>query len=60
MPGIDLCEYHDYQSGALPGDEWNGLATRLLQCRQLGKPLFVGELGIETPAVGRTARSRRA
>jgi mannan endo-1,4-beta-mannosidase len=51
VPGIDLCEYHDYQRGALPGDEWNGLATRLLQCGELGKPLFVGELGIETPAV---------
>ena len=52
VPGIDLCEYHDYQHGALPSDEWNGLATRLRQCGELGKPLFVGELGIETPAIG--------
>ena len=41
MPGIDLCEYHDYQRGALPGDEWNGLTLRVRQCRVVGKPLFV-------------------
>jgi mannan endo-1,4-beta-mannosidase len=52
VPEIDLCEYHDYQSGAMPGDEWNGLATRLSQCNALGKPLFVGEVGIRTDAVG--------
>jgi hypothetical protein len=52
VPGIDLCEYHDYQPGAMPGDEWNGLAVRLRQCRELGKPLFVGEVGIETAGAG--------
>jgi endo-1,4-beta-mannosidase len=52
VSGIDLCEYHDYQSGAMPGDEWNGLAVRLAQCNGLGKPLFVGELGIRIDAVG--------
>jgi mannan endo-1,4-beta-mannosidase len=52
VDGIDLCEYHDYQSGAMPGDEWNGLATRLRQCNELQKPLFVGELGIRTDRVG--------
>ena len=52
VDGIDLCEYHDYQPGAMPGDEWNGLATRLRQCKELGKPLFVGELGIRTDSVG--------
>jgi mannan endo-1,4-beta-mannosidase len=52
VPEIDLCEYHDYQRGAMPGDEWNGLATRLSQCNELGKPLFVGELGIRTDSVG--------
>jgi hypothetical protein len=36
----------------MPGDEWNGLPTRLAQCNELGKPLFVGELGIRTSFVG--------
>jgi mannan endo-1,4-beta-mannosidase len=52
VPGIDLCEYHDYQPEAMPGDQWNGLAKRLSQCNELGKPLFVGELGIRTDSVG--------
>jgi endo-1,4-beta-mannosidase len=52
VDGIDLCEYHDYQSGPMPGDEWNGLARRISQCNELGKPLFVGELGIKTDSVG--------
>jgi mannan endo-1,4-beta-mannosidase len=32
--GIDLCEYHDYgrPDEPVPGDEWNGMAVRLLQC----------------------------
>ena len=48
IPEIDLCEYHDYGSPAvpIPGDEWNGLQVRLEQCTALGKPLFVGEAGI--------------
>jgi hypothetical protein len=47
---IDLCEYHDYDSptSPMPGDEWNGLATRLAQCQARGKPMFVGEVGIKT------------
>lgn len=46
--GIDVCEYHDYGSKdvVLPGDSWNGLKTRIDQCRALGKPIFVGETGI--------------
>ena len=44
--GIDICEYHDYQPGAMPGDQWNGLQVRLNQCGELNKPLFVGEAGI--------------
>lgn len=43
---VDLCEYHDYSPGAIPGDEWNGLARRLEQCAELDKPLFVGEMGV--------------
>jgi mannan endo-1,4-beta-mannosidase len=52
VPGIDLCEYHDYALTAMPGDQWNGMARRLSQCNELGKPLFVGELGIRTSFVG--------
>lgn len=50
---IDLCEYHDYDSPSspMPGDQWNGLATRLSQCQALGKPMFVGEVGIKTSDV---------
>jgi mannan endo-1,4-beta-mannosidase len=45
--GIDLCEYHDYDpTKAIPGDQWNGMAVRLRQCRALGKPLITGEVGI--------------
>jgi mannan endo-1,4-beta-mannosidase len=59
VPGIDLCEYHDYDLAPMPGDEWNGLPTRLAQCNELGKPLFVGELGIRTSFVGgHQARAR--
>ncbi len=47
-PNIGLCEYHDYDStSALPGDQWNGLQIRLQQCAALGKPLFVGEIGLD-------------
>jgi mannan endo-1,4-beta-mannosidase len=52
-PGVDLCEFHDYAGTApLPGDQWNGLATRLSQCRTLGKPLFIGEVGLKPGDVG--------
>jgi hypothetical protein len=52
VAGIDLCEYHDYDLAAMAGDQWNGMARRLSQCNELGKPLFVGELGIKTAYVG--------
>jgi mannan endo-1,4-beta-mannosidase len=45
-PGIDVASYHDYTSGALPGDQWNGLQVRLTEMKQIGKPLIVGEVGI--------------
>ena len=53
-PMIDLCSYHDYQHATqpLPGDQWNGLVRRLDQCRALGKPLFVGELGMRVSELG--------
>jgi endo-1,4-beta-mannosidase len=48
IPTFDLAEYHDYGHPfeAMPGDQWNGLAARLAQATALGKPLFVGEVGI--------------
>jgi mannan endo-1,4-beta-mannosidase len=60
-PGIDLCEYHDYSPAEpLPGDQWNGLLTRLNQCRDLNKPLFVGEVGIKLSEVGGDPKARAA
>ena len=49
VPGIDLCEMHDYGPAAepIPTQAQNGLAARLAQCRSLNKPLFMGETGME-------------
>ncbi|GAB0105779.1 hypothetical protein JMUB6875_47610 [Nocardia sp. JMUB6875] len=46
-PNIDVVEYHDYSEDAdpLPGGPNNGLARRLQQAREIGKPLLVGEIG---------------
>ncbi|HLG73265.1 MAG TPA: cellulase family glycosylhydrolase [Chloroflexota bacterium] len=54
LPQVDLCEYHDYGQPTvpLPGDAYNGLQVRIDQCRALGKPLFVGEIGIERGEAG--------
>ena len=61
-PNIDVCEYHDYGdiSSALPGDKWNGLAVRLRQCQLLGKPLIVGEMGMEGSVAGGSLSQRAA
>jgi hypothetical protein len=47
-PGIDVATYHDYgnDDAAMPGDQWNGLATRLRQTAAVSKPLFVEEAGM--------------
>jgi len=45
IPGIDLCEYHDYNPEPMPGDQWNGLQTRINDCAAVGKPMFAGEMG---------------
>ncbi|WP_307817746.1 cellulase family glycosylhydrolase [Nocardia acididurans] len=44
---VDVLSYHDYseENIALPGDPRSGLAARLAQARELGKPLLVGEIG---------------
>lgn len=66
--GIDVTSYHDYGAPgeAVPGDAWNGLRARLDQSRALGKPLIVGEVGIEAangvagcPGLDRRARQLR-
>lgn len=45
---VDVCEAHDYDHAelALPGDAFNGVSVRMSQCNALGKPIFVGEVGI--------------
>jgi hypothetical protein len=59
LPGIDLCEYHDYWDPApIPGDQWNGLQVRIDQCNALGKPLFVGETGVRPDDVGGALQDR--
>jgi len=57
LQDVDLCEYHDYGSPteAMPGDRWNGLLFRIQQCRELSKPIFVGEIGIQTATAGSLA-----
>lgn len=49
IASIDYCEYHDYwePATAMPDDGHNRLRQRLDQCAALGKPLFVGEAGIQ-------------
>ena len=59
VPGLDLCEYHDYTPGQpIPGDEFNGLQKRIDQCNALGKPLLVGEMGVKPNDVGGTLARR--
>ena len=61
IPTIDLCEFHDYNPwDAMPGDVYNGLATRIQQCGQLGKPLFIGEVGLRPVDIGGSYESRVA
>lgn len=60
-PGIDIANYHDYgfDTVALPGDQWNGLAVRIAQAERLQKPLIVGEVGIEAGDGCATSRAQR-
>jgi mannan endo-1,4-beta-mannosidase len=52
VPGIDLCEMHDYGPAwePIPQNPDNGLMARLAQCGALNKPLLMGETGIEVSA----------
>ena len=46
IDGIDVCEYHDYgERTREPATD--PLTQRLAQCGTLGKPLFVGEMGVK-------------
>ncbi len=46
-PFVDVLQYHDYGADGvpLPGDQWNGLARRIEQSSDAGKPLVVAEIG---------------
>ncbi|MGW4479462.1 beta-mannosidase [Rhodococcus triatomae] len=46
-PNVDVLQYHDYHADGipLPGDQWNGLARRIDQVQEIGKPLLVAEIG---------------
>jgi mannan endo-1,4-beta-mannosidase len=48
-PGIDVLTYHDYYPAdeTEGGDQYNGIAKRIAQAKELGKPILVGEDGIE-------------
>ncbi|WP_225728535.1 MULTISPECIES: beta-mannosidase [unclassified Nocardia] len=47
-PHLDVLDYHDYSPNldTLPGDAHDGLAVRLRQARELGKPLLLAEVGM--------------
>jgi len=58
VAGIDFCEFHDYSapsSGLAPM-----LQLRINQCRALGKPLFVGEIGVRVQDAGSLANRAAA
>lgn len=44
--GIDICEYHDYGERS-KNPAVDPLTRRLAQCGALGKPLFIGEMGVK-------------
>jgi mannan endo-1,4-beta-mannosidase len=53
-PGIDVLSYHDYSPPkvALGGDQWNGVAMRLAQAAEVGKPVIAGEIGLVASVSG--------
>jgi endo-1,4-beta-mannosidase len=58
VPTLDVCEYHDYghETTALPAN----LVSDIAACKSIGKPIFVGESGIQATAVGGTFSARAA
>jgi mannan endo-1,4-beta-mannosidase len=60
---MDLCDFHDYKFPLSPmgdDDARNGLQVSLSRCRDLGKPLFIGELGIEFTSISPATTANRA
>ena len=62
LPNLDLCEFHDHTPASLfPGNDDHNLQLRIDQCTALGKPLLLGELGVDLTKIGeapcRTART---
>jgi hypothetical protein len=49
-----VLSFHDYSPPgvALGGDQWNGVAVRLAQAAQVGKPIIAGEIGIQASVAG--------
>jgi mannan endo-1,4-beta-mannosidase len=59
-PGVDVLEYHFYESkDYLPGNQYDGLARRALQARELNKPLLITEIGMEAGSCGSTEQRER-
>ena len=55
----DICELHDYSGpGAIPGDQWNGVALRISECDALGKPIYEGEVGVTATGTGLVSRAQ--
>ena len=54
LPTVDLCDVHDFGNpwSPMPGDPWNGLQAEIDFCKAIGKPIFVGETGIDVASVG--------
>jgi hypothetical protein len=50
VPGLDLCEIHDYSAAS--ATQAPQLQQRLAQCRALGEPLFIGEMGVRVQDAG--------
>lgn len=62
LPAVDVAEYHHYASdgATFPGSPYDGLAVRLRQAAQVGKPLFIGELGMDAGSGCAVSREARA
>jgi mannan endo-1,4-beta-mannosidase len=56
VPGNDLCEYHDYSSPATTMP--SGLSYMISACAAIGRPVIVGEAGIDLGAVGGSLSTR--
>ena len=55
IPTVDLCEHHDYRPEQMLPDD---LRYDLDVCNRLGKPTFVGELGVAASRLGNDINAR--